>query len=122
MANQKIPLLATPTNIFAEAYPTIARLCVEIVESELMWPKEHGTWRFTESDFRHSVPCSNPECHRGGLAIGDIVHIMALEKLTEREDAQRCKGDEGSPQGRRRGRSCMHTFRFKVAIEYKPTT
>lgn len=117
--NKSEPLLGGKINSFAEAYPTISKLRVEITESEMVWPKEHGSWVMTERDFRHAINCSNPVCHGGGIELGWIIHDMASRKLTSHEETRRCRGYEGSPKGRRRDRSCLHVFSVKATVEYK---
>jgi hypothetical protein len=44
---------------------------------------------------------------------------MAFEKQTHYEDSKRCRGNEGSPKGRRIYRSCIHKFIVKADIEFK---
>jgi hypothetical protein len=42
------------------------------------------------------------------------------EQKTEREFSKMCKGDEGSPKGRRKYRNCANFFKLKINIEYDP--
>lgn len=104
---------------FEKAYPTIASLRVEVTESELGFGGSPRTWTFTERNFRHAVNCSNSLCYGGGVEIGWIIHDMAREKKTDHEEVKMCQGYEGSPKGKRRYRSCVHSFRIKAHVEYK---
>jgi hypothetical protein len=38
---------------------------------------------------------------------------------TYQEGSAICRGYEGSPQGRRRYRTCMNYFTYKMTLEYK---
>jgi len=104
---------------FEEAYPTIASLRVEVTESDLGFGRSPRTWPFTERNFQHAVNCSNPMCYGGGVEIGWMIHDMARNKETDREESKMCQGYEGSPKGRKRYRSCLHSFRIKVHVKYK---
>lgn len=77
------------------------------------------TWTFTERNFRHAVNCSNSPCYGGGVEIGWIIHDMARTEQADREETKMCQGCEGSPKGRRRYRSCLHSFHIKAHVEYK---
>lgn len=107
---------------FEEAYPTIAKLHVEVTESQIGHGSSQCTRTFTERDFQHAVNCSNPPCYGGGVEIGWIIHDMVRDKKTDHEELKRCQGYEGSPKGRRRIRNCFHSFRIKAHIEYKDNT
>ena len=103
---------------FAEAYPSVAKLRVEIAESS-GWSGEETPWVLTESTFRQAVDCSNRACYGGGVELGWILHDMVSKHLTTSEETKPCRGYEGSPKGRKRYGACLHSFRVKVEIEYK---
>ena len=104
---------------FYEAYPSIAKLHVEVYEATMGLGSETREWVLTEENFRHAVNCSNSVCYGGGIEIGWFIHDMVRDKATDRELRQKCKGYEGSPKGRKRYRSCFHSFHIKAHIEYK---
>jgi len=104
---------------FSEAYPSIAKLHVEISEAAMGFGSETRQLVLTEDNFRHAVNCSNPVCYGGGIEIGWIIHNMVSKKESDHEERQKCKGYEGSPKGRRRYRSCIHSFHVKAHVEYK---
>lgn len=65
------------------------------------------------------VDCSNSVCHGGGVSIGEILRSMIDQGKTEEHVSRGCRGYEGSPKGRRKYRSCMHSFDVKVALKYR---
>ena len=117
--NQAEHLCCRHVGSFAEAYPTIASLRVEVTESSNGSGGWQGRWSFTERDFRHAVNCSNKTCYGGGVEIGWMIHDMARKKEADREETKICRGYEGSPKGRTRYRSCPTTFRITAHVEYK---
>lgn len=118
--NQTNHVFSRKVDSFAEAYPTIASLRVEVTEeSGIGWGRSDSKWVFTEQNFRHAVNCSNTMCYGGGVEIGWLIHDMARNKETDREENKKCQGYEGSPKGRRRHRSCMNMFQIKAHVEYK---
>ena len=110
-------VFAKKVDSFAEAYPTIARLRVEVAEYSGPWDRDKAPWVITETDFRHAVDCSNQLCYGGGVEVGWIIHDMVRQHLTEFEISKPCRGYEGT--AKRRDRSCVHTFTVKATIVYK---
>ena len=104
---------------FTEAYPTIAKLRVEVTESDLGVDKPKYTRTFTEGNFSHAVNCHNSLCYRGGVELGWIIHDMVRNKQTDLEETKLCQGYEGSPKGKSRYGSCLHMFHIKALVEYK---
>lgn len=105
---------------FLDAFP-IEDLRIEIREtSDVIWRTEERSQIYTRaSPPPESVDCSNPSCHGGGVSIGDIFRLMVANGRTEYRVSEKCRGHHGSPQGRRRGPSCMHGFDVKVTLKYK---
>ena len=118
--HQTEPLLGGKTDSFEKAYPAVASLRVEVLETEMVWPNQHAAYTFTEKNFCHAVNCSIPVCFGGGIEIGWLIHDAVSKKLTQVEDGRRCRGNEGSPRGRRIYRTCQHKFIVKATIEYRP--
>lgn len=116
IANNAQSLFAKKVNSFQEAYPSIKAIRVEVEEMD--YNRSVRTTVCTEGSFRHAIDCNNPLCYGGGITIGWIIHEMMAKESTDLEDQKLCQGYEGSPKGRRRDRSCMHLFKYKVHVEY----
>jgi len=101
---------------FAEAYPTIKSLRVEVTEKMIASPAK-PTHVYTERTFRHTVDCSNPACYSGGVTIGFEIHNMVAKDETEREWIAPCEGYEGNSQ--KRTRSCATLFTIRATIVYR---
>lgn len=104
---------------FVEAFPTIKKVTVNVVESDA-YGKERNSL-YTSEDMGEYIDCSNHKCYNGGFSIGDILRTMIREKKSDLETELSCRGYEGSPKGRRRYGSCDRFFRVKVHIDYKET-
>lgn len=105
---------------FQEAFPTVEEVKVEVEETEYgqsVLTHYHDSTIGTLGEY---VNCTNPSCYNGGVRIGDILRQMVAKNLTEHESALIfCQGYEGSPKGRKRYRSCRHSFKVKARIKYK---
>jgi hypothetical protein len=112
-------LFSKKVDTFHEAYPTIAKLHVEVSEKELGSSGLARRLTFTEQHFQHAVNCSNPVCYRGGVQVGWLIHDMVRNKETDREETKSCEGYEGSPKGRKRYRTCLHRFTVKAHVDYR---
>ncbi len=104
---------------FAEAYPTISKLKVEVEEQGRGVNAFYGPSVYTEENAGEYVDCSNPLCYNGGLHLGDILRAMVRENQTDREVAKLCQGYNGSPKGRRNYGPCVNSFRVKVHVDYR---
>ncbi len=109
---------APRANTFAEAYPTIAHLSVEVSESVLGRPTGRQL-HFTEKNFRGAIDCRNPQCYGGGVEIGMLVHRMITNGQREQKFLEHCEGYEGSPKGQRRYRDCLTYFDITIQIVLK---
>jgi hypothetical protein len=65
------------------------------------------------------MPCGNPSCRRGGYEFDFLIRDIARSHETEKAIELFCRGDEGSPQGRKIGRRCQHKIEAKIKIKYK---
>jgi hypothetical protein len=68
-------------------------------------PKEQGRW----------LRCGNPRCYRGEYHIG-----MVGPPGPDRPETPvhlHCNGDEGTPGGRKLGRSCLWSIKGTLRIE-----
>jgi len=68
------------------------------------------------------MPCSNPSCRRGGYELDRKVPEMVRAGLTETKIKLYCRGDEGSPKGRKIGRRCQHSIEGTIRLKYKQPT
>lgn len=107
--------------MLGDVYPEIKDITVEVHESGDgvdSWNKDRTYDKnYFPGEF---VDCSNPSCYGGGFQLGSYLAQMVRERQTDLEDAKTCRGNEGSPKGRRIYRSCLNTFKFKIKIKYKP--
>ena len=103
---------------FAEAYPLVNDIKVEIKQTGELRSAMDKQRVYTKADLPSTIPCSNPRCQQGGYVIDDIVGFMVQEKETEKESSNRCPGHEGSPKGRRKGDPCYNRVTAKIAISY----
>jgi hypothetical protein len=113
-----------PQTTFEKAFPTIESATISSYEDG------EGIYRFVDESrrgtFDKGLPvksgllrCSNPHCRRGGYEIDHSLHEMVRENATEKEFDLACPGDEGSPKGRRPGRSCGNVLHYHLRIKYK---
>ena len=100
--------------------PDVLKLTVDVFVTESgTGPEEHlGT--FTLDSLSETVPCTNPRCRRGGLSLRFSLDGMMRSRQQHGEFSKLCPGDEGSPQGRVRGKTCLNSFRAAVRITYHP--
>ena len=103
---------------FAEAFPEVEQVAVEVNESDA--GVGGVTRRFSASSLGEYIDCSNPLCFNGGFSIGRIIWGMVEKRETSQQGSEICQGYEGSPKGRRKYRDCMRFFKWEVEIQYKP--
>ena len=104
---------------FAEAFPSIAHVRVEVTETGDGVYADYQPSVYTEQRLGEFIDCHNPQCYGGGFSIGSVLGSMVAKGETDREESSGCKGHEGSPKGRRKYRDCWNRFKVKVHIEYK---
>ena len=98
---------------FSEAFPSVQRAWIEVVETFYRRTVIH---HLTEENAREFVDCSNPECYGGGVSIGAVLRWMVATHRSDSTETQLCRGYEGSK--RRRVRDCPHSFTVRVELEY----
>jgi hypothetical protein len=107
------PFLGTTTDR-DEAFPGIIELNVTVVQDpwghyfQHEWQREK---RYTKADIPRCQQCANPRCQQGGV---DLQHVVAM--FGEGTHQLYCNGHEGTPKGRRKGRSCDNSFEISVEI------
>lgn len=107
---------------FHEAFPELEDFRIEVRESsDRIWGGDERGRVYTKANPPGEfVDCSNSVCcHGGGVSIGEILRSMIDQGKTEEHVSRGCRGYEGSPKGRRKYRSCMHSFDVKVALKYR---
>jgi hypothetical protein len=105
---------------FDEAYPTVENITVKYRENGYMIrPYFKGLRTYTKEDLAPSTSCNNISCKQGGFSIQSVIREMVREKQTTLNTTIGCKGHEGSPKGRRRGRACMNHAELDITIKYK---
>lgn len=113
------PLLGEYTT-FAKAFPMVASITVRALEKgDEIRGGQRDHYR-TLSDIPATIPCSNPRCKRGGCELQSTIRMMADAHETQREWTHWCRGDEGSPAGRKQGAPCTHRFEVAITIGYHP--
>ena len=119
-------LIARKTSSFSEAFPDVEDVEVEITEEGRLseWTTDRTrTTTYTKTDFPGEyVDCSNPLCHGGGVRIAQLVRNMGYGRQQELEEARLCRGQEGSPKGRRVYGPCDNYFKVKIKISYHTDT
>lgn len=116
--NESNPIFAKKVG-FDEAFPQIKDLTIEVSEGSLGRGRSRAM--VYHKDIGEYINCSNPMCYNGGFSIGKVLRNMVAKKETEFSDTEICKGYEGSPKGRKRYRTCVTMFDYKVTIEYDDT-
>ena len=104
---------------FEEAFPTVEDLQLE-VQQKMTGDAGGSAITFDRSTVRSFVACRNPVCVRGGVDIGAMIQEMARKRETQRKFSELCKGNEGSPKGRKIYRKCLNHFTVAIFIRYKP--
>jgi hypothetical protein len=116
---ESTPMFGTKGTL-AEVYPQIKDIIVEVQESGYGVDSWNSNRTYTKDFFPGEfIDCSNPSCFGGGFQLGSYLRRMVTEGNTELEDSKSCRGNEGSPKGRRIYRSCINTFEFKIKIQYE---
>jgi hypothetical protein len=116
--NKQTPVMARKVDTFAEAYPTVASLQLEVVEDEGALGKTYAPRSMTERQFSAVVDCHNQFCYGGGVDIGRFLHRKVGAKQTDIDETLDCQGHEGTKT--KQNRSCTHRFSVKGTIVYKP--
>ena len=121
-------LLTGPPSTFEEALSVLEDATIQYYEVGkgtdyeigAPWPKPipFGSGRSLIS-IGGLMRCSTPHCNRGGFEIDREVFDMVRDGQVEGEFRSKCPGDEGSPQGRRKGRPCLNALTYRIKLVYK---
>lgn len=94
-------------------------IAVSVVEIDLSgWERDYSDHAYSLEDMPNHVMCINPLCSRGGLDIESLIRKAVSDRSSGFTLTKKCPGDEGSPKGRRPGKSCHHAFRVVCKIKY----
>lgn len=117
------PFLGGMEGTFSQAFPHIGQFKIEVDQGDAVWGEAVPGYFSSVFTANHPPPpvigCSNRLCQQGGLRIEALIPGPASEYPYSYENIFRCNGHEGSPKGRRIGRSCMNSFRVKMHFEAK---
>jgi hypothetical protein len=104
-----------PTS-FEKGFPTLEQAIVEYTESDFVLPTRSGSWYLRDEGGLMS--CGNPSCRRGGYELDREVSKMVRTGATENKIKLYCRGDEGSPKGRKIGRRCQRSIDATIKLKY----
>lgn len=116
------PWLARRTGDFGQAFPNVEAIDFSIDDNPWGWYNVRGPrpLRFTSASATSHIPCPNDRCRRGGFDFGAFLSNHTYGSMTTSVDqTYPCNGDEGTPAGRRKGDSCMNSFKVNGTIKYK---
>jgi hypothetical protein len=104
---------------FAEAFPTIAAIAVEVTIDGRGVRGLKETSRFDAGTLRGEfLDCRDPRCYGGGFQIGAVLRTMVTKKQTHHVGLALCEGTEGGT-ARKRGSPCITQFDYHIDIVYK---
>jgi len=109
---------------FGEAFPQIEEALIASYETgddvaTYRGDSEPKTFGQPQRISEPRIRCSNKRCQRGGYDIEYEVRMMTCTKSTEKEFVLHCKGDEGTPKGRKKGYGCSNSLNVHLTIKYK---
>jgi hypothetical protein len=102
---------------FSEAFPNVESVKIKYTTFDLLAKHSSGVWDFAQQGGQ--MRCPNYRCERGGFEFDNLVGDMVREGETWKDFELDCQGDEGSPTGRRKGRSCEMSVKGQIEVKYK---
>jgi len=113
--NNSEPFLGRKVS-FAQAYPNIEKLTIEVKEYKDFWKKNDGFYPYTtvltEKSFSEFVDCHSTSCDGGGFNINKILREIVEKGETSSEDSADCIGHIKIQR-------CMHNFDYSIKATYK---
>ena len=105
---------------FAEAFPTIKDLQMEVITSAgiTSFDKKQTFTFSTQSPPPARIPCPKGGCTGAGFDVQDFLAGMVARKEIEKTEIRMCGGQERMGKGK--SRSCVGNFKITAKIEYKP--
>lgn len=108
---------------FDQAYPMLNNATIEYYETgegtEPFRGRKKEAYGTPVRVWTGLIPCSNPRCNRGGYEIDSDINGMVGSGQVTREFIASCKGDEGTPAGRRRGEPCSNELHYRLTLTYR---
>jgi len=102
---------------FDEVFPELDDVVLEFVEKDFLFEKRSGTWHLHGQG--GLMPCGNPSCRRGGYELDRNLRQMLRAGVLQKTIEVSCRGDEGSPQGRKIGRGCERSIEGTLTLLLK---
>jgi len=81
--------------------------------SDSVWgkhPREHS-YNLSNLPDKEFIPCTNPQCRKGGYSIIKILDKLSLEDVGDVKKSLSCSGDVGG------GQSCTYSFNYSLDWE-----
>ncbi len=105
-----------------EIFPEVKSFIINVTERVpgLSDPLSTKSTQYSENSYLNEmVPCSWPQCHNGGVRVGDIIRGILAERKEEYEETLLCGGYWGSPKGRVKYENhCNRYFIVKASVRY----
>ena len=101
---------------FHEAYPTGESATVRFTETDFGSDPKVRYWSLAEGP---RIPCRNSACQRGDYDHEWLVGNIIASRVESKEISMSRNGDEGTPKGRRIGRSCDMSMEGTINVKYK---
>ena len=106
---------------FHQAFPNIGKFSIR-VEQDIFGFHTQDSWRRVQVYTPEHPPppvvaCINPRCQQGGLDLQSFIYTADQNGPWEYKQTFHCNGHEGSPKGRRIGRSCDNSFKLTMKFE-----
>jgi hypothetical protein len=105
---------------FDEVFPELEDAVFEFVEKDFIFEKRSGTWHLHGQG--GLMPCGNQSCRRGGYELDRDIRQMLRAGVLQKTIELSCRGDEGSPQGRKIGRRCERSIEGALTLRLKAPT
>jgi hypothetical protein len=107
-----------PGRTFAEVFPDVKSIRVEIAQhNHHRRPNTHRRV-YTKSTLGPSIDCFNPMCARGSYDMRKLLREMTRNRVTDKKLIANCDGKETSQGVKVVRRRCHTRFEIEVHIEY----
>jgi hypothetical protein len=105
------------------AFPGVKAIRVEYEESGgIGFSPTTRTMFLRDGQLAEVFDCGNNRCRGGGFSIREIVTSMIETRVPSTERDKPCRGNEGSPKGRKIYGPCSHRFNIRVTISFQSAT
>ena len=76
-------------------------------------------WIRRREGVRESVPCHNPLCNNGGLALGELLRELIRDRQTDYLGTNYCRGQEGDLEVPESLKSCQTRYEVQVTLRFR---